>query len=135
MKKHVSNHQLLNAAKSYQERSKAMYSNFQVGAALLDSENNVHGGCNIESSSYGLTICAERVALTKALSEGVANFTKIAIVGPNNEFCPPCGACRQLLYDYAPNLEIILTDNKVTKEISLRELLPLAFDDKNLKKL
>jgi cytidine deaminase len=134
MKTGISNNQLLKTAKLYQARSKAMYSKFQVGASLLDSENNVYGGCNIESSSYGLTICAERVALAKALSEGATNFTKIAIVGPNNEYCPPCGACRQLLYDYAPDLTIILSDNKVTKEISLRELLPLAFDDKNLKK-
>ena len=134
MKKVVTNDKLILSAKKYQSRSKSMYSNFSVGAALLDTEDNVHGGCNVESSSYSLTICAERVALTKALSEGITNFTKIAIVGPNNEYCPPCGACRQLLYDYAPDIEILMTDNKKTKSIKLKELLPFAFEDKNLKK-
>ena len=74
------------------------------------------------------------VALTKAISEGIKDFTKIAIVGPNNEFCPPCGACRQLLHDYAPDLEIILTDKTKIKSVKLKDLLPLAFEEKNLKK-
>ena len=131
----ITNEQLIQTAKKYQNNSSAKYSNFKVGAALLDYENNIHGGCNVESSSYGLTICAERVALTKAISEGINSFTRIAIVGPNNDFCPPCGACRQLLYDYAPDLEIILTNNQDLKILKLRELLPLAFEEKKLKNL
>ena len=131
----ISHEQLIQSAKEYQLNSTAKYSQFRVGAALIDNNNKIHGGCNVESSSYGLTICAERVALTKALSEGVRSFNKIAIVGPNNDFCPPCGACRQLLYDYAPDLEIILTNNKEIKSIKLRELLPLAFEEKKLKNL
>jgi cytidine deaminase len=131
----IINNNLIQSAKKYQSRAKSIYSNYPVGAALLDTNDNIHGGCNVESSSYGLTICAERVALTKALSEGITNFTKIAIVGPNNEYCPPCGACRQLLYDYAPEIEIILTNDSKTKSIKLKELLPFAFEDKNLKKL
>jgi len=135
MKSIITNEQLIETAKKYQNYSSAKYSNFKVGAALLDTNNNLYGGCNIESSSYSLTICAERVALTKALSEGINSFTKIAIVGPNDDFCPPCGACRQLLYDYAPNLEIILTNNKDIKSIKLKELLPLAFEETKLKNI
>lgn len=131
----INNEQLIQTAKNYQNNSTAKYSHFKVGAALLDNNNQIYGGCNVESSSYGLTICAERVALTKAISEGVKTFNKIAIVGPNSDFCPPCGACRQLLYDYAPDLEIILTNNKEIQSIKLRDLLPLAFEEKKLKNL
>jgi len=133
MNKNITDDQLILSAKDYQKNSAAKYSKFKVGAALLDKNGNIYGGCNVESSSYGLTICAERVALTKALSEGIHDFVKIAIVGPNNEFCSPCGSCRQLLHDYAPNLEIILTDNSEIKSIKLKELLPFAFEEKNLK--
>jgi cytidine deaminase len=135
MNQKISNEQLIQKAKEYQKNSTAKYSNFKVGAALLDNNDEIHGGCNVESSSYGLTICAERVALTKALSEGVRTFKKIAIIGPKNDFCSPCGACRQLLYDYCPDLEIILTNNKDIKSIKLKKLLPLAFEEKNLKNL
>jgi len=131
----ITDEHLIQIAKEYQKNSTAKYSKFKVGSALLDKDGKIHGGCNVESSSYGLTICAERVALTKALSEGIHDFTKIAIVGPNDEFCSPCGACRQLLHDYAPNLEIILTDNTEIKSIQLNDLLPLAFEEKNLKKI
>jgi cytidine deaminase len=127
------NDHLIQIAKDYQKNSTANYSHFKVGAALLDKDGTIYGGCNVESSSYGLTICAERVALTKAISEGARDFTKIAIVGPNNEFCSPCGACRQLLHDYAPDLKFILTDNTEIKSINLRDLLPFAFEEKNLK--
>ncbi len=131
----ITNDHLIQRAKDYQKNSTANYSNFKGGGALLDKDGKIYGGCNVESSSYGLTICAERVALTKAISEGARDFVKIAIVGPNNEFCSPCGACRQLMHDYAPNLEIILTDNSAIQSIKLRELLPFAFEEKNLKKI
>ena len=131
----ITNELLIQSAKKYQKNSTAKYSHFKVGAALLDNNGQIYGGCNVESSSYGLTICAERVALTKAISEGIKNFNKIAIVGPNNDFCPPCGACRQLLYDYAPDLEIILTNNNEMKSIKLSDLLPFAFEEKKLKNL
>ena len=90
---------LIQSALMARSFSQAKYSNFKVGAALETLDGEIITGCNIESSSYGLTICAERVALTKALSEGKLNFHRMAIVGPDNDFCPPCGACRQLLYD------------------------------------
>ena len=114
--------------------SQAKYSDFTVGAALLTEDGEIITGCNVESSSFGLTICAERVALTKALSEGKSTFSHIAIVGPAKDFCPPCGACRQLLYDYAPDIEIVLSDKDVIKVIPLKDLLPMAFEEKQLRK-
>ncbi len=125
---------LIQSARKAKSFSQAKYSNFNVGAALETSEGEIFTGCNIESSSYGLTICAERVALTKALSEGKLNFRRMAIVGPNNDFCPPCGACRQLLYDYAADLVIILTDGKNIEQFPLAELLPHAFEETKLRK-
>lgn len=112
--------------------SQAKYSHFRVGAALLTENDEIVTGCNVESSSYGLTICAERVALTKALSEGITKFKALAIAAKDGEFCPPCGACRQLLYDYAPDLDIILTDGIHNKTYKLKELLPHAFENSQL---
>ena len=125
---------LIHAARDVRKFSQAKYSDFAVGAALLTQEGEIITGCNVESSSFGLTICAERVALTKALSEGKLKFTQIAIVGPTKGYCPPCGACRQLLYDYAPEIDIILSNDEDYKVISLKELLPLAFEETQLRK-
>ena len=125
---------LIGKAKESRSFSQAKYSNFEVGAAILTDSGEIFTGCNIESTSYGLTICAERVALTKALSEGKTRFKAIAIAGPGEEYCPPCGACRQLLYDYAPEIEVILYGSKNDKTISLKKLLPMAFVEKRLKK-
>ena len=126
--------ELIRLASEVRKYSQVKYSNFSVGAALLTSEGEIVTGCNVESSSFGLTICAERVALTKALSEGKSKFTNMAVVGPTEDYCPPCGACRQLLYDYAPDIEIILNKKNDIKIISLKKLLPLAFEDSNLRK-
>jgi len=123
---------LIQEAKKSQKYSAAKYSQFKVGAAITTKSGRIYGGCNVESSSYGLTICAERVALTKAISEGESDFESIAIVGPKDEYCSPCGACRQLLHDYAPDLEIILTNNSDIKIFKLQELLPHAFEDTQL---
>ncbi len=127
-------HLLIKEAQKAQTFSHAKYSHFKVGAALFTKEGKIFGGCNVESSSYGLTICAERVALTKALSEGYSQFIAIAIVGPNDEFCPPCGACRQLLLDYAPDLDIILTNNSEIEVYKIKSLLPQAFEETKLHK-
>ena len=124
---------LINRAKKAQSYSQARYSDFQVGAAILTDDNQIFTGCNIESASYGLTICAERVALTKALSEGYTRFKSIAIIGPGEDICSPCGACRQMLYDYAPEINVIMTHRGELKIYPLKELLPLAFEDKRLK--
>ena len=123
---------MLLAAKEARKFSQAKYSNFKVGAALLTNNDEIYSGCNVESSSYSLTICAERVALTKALSEGITEFKAIAIAARDGEFCPPCGACRQLLFDYAPDIDVILTNGKDIKSYKLKELLPVAFEDSQL---
>ena len=122
-----------NATKAI-KHSHAKYSNFRVGAALLTDDNQIFTGCNIESSSYSLTICAERVALVKALSEGATKFSSIVIYAEEVEYCPPCGACRQLLFDYAQNLQVILTDGKDYKSYNIKELLPVAFEESQLNK-
>jgi len=123
---------LIEAAQQAREFAHARYSNFRVGAALLSKDGRIITGSNVESSSYGLTICAERVALTKALSEGIEEFTAIAIVARDGAFTPPCGACRQLLFDYAPDIEVLLTDGKAFQKFKLKDLLPHAFDESNL---
>ncbi len=126
---------LIKKALEVQKIASAKYSNFKVGAALEDSDGNVWTGCNVESTSYGLSICAERVALFKALSENSFSFKKIAVVAGGNCVSSPCGACRQLLNDYASGIEVILynpeIDNFAIK--SMDELLPMAFTDENLK--
>jgi cytidine deaminase len=124
--------QLIHKAQKAREFAQAKYSHFKVGAALLTNDGEIFTGCNVESSSYGLTICAERVALTKALSEGRTAFKAIAIVAKDGAFCPPCGACRQLLFDYAPDIDVILTNGKEKQIFKLKELLPHAFDESNL---
>ncbi|MBC8043765.1 MAG: cytidine deaminase [Rhizobacter sp.] len=115
-------------------RAIAPYSNFKVGAALRTKAGKIYTGHNIESSSYSLTVCAERVAMFKALSEGERVFDSIAIVASSGDLCPPCGACRQVLSDFAENLTVVLSDAHGHHEThSLSNLLPLSFSGKNLK--
>ena len=113
----------------------AKYSNFHVSAVIVTDDEYVAKGINIESSSYGLTICAERVALFKALSEGYRKFDRIYIMSDLPGPCPPCGACRQVLMDYAPDIKVVMysSDGK-GKEVALRELLPDAFHGQGLAK-
>jgi cytidine deaminase len=112
------------------QKALAPYSKFHVGAAILTAEGKVFDGCNIESSSFGLTCCAERVAIFKALSEGARNFVTMAVAADTDEFTTPCGACRQVLWDYARNLRIILVNRAgETRELELKALLPEAFDE------
>ena len=109
------------------------YSNFYVGAALLTNENKVYTGCNVESSSYSLTICAERNAIFKAISEGEREFKAIAIAGDTEDFISPCGACRQVINDLCGEIDIVLVNSNgdyIVKKTS--ELLPFAFGDKDL---
>jgi homotetrameric cytidine deaminase len=120
---------LVDTAWKAREHACARYSRFMVGACLESEDGTLYTGCNVESSSYGLTCCAERVALFKALSEGARRFTRIAVVADTRQPCPPCGACRQLLYDYAPGL-IVIQDNRTQRETrSIEELLPNGFQD------
>ena len=120
---------LVAAARRAREFADAAYSRFRVGAALETADGAVIGGCNIENATYGLTICAERVAMFKALSEGHRAFTRIAIVADTEAPTPPCGACRQILWEFGGNLEILLAN--LTEEKGnhlLKDLLPLPFD-------
>ena len=120
---------LVQAAKIARERAIAAFSDFKVGAAIETADGRLITGCNIENSTYGLTMCAERVAIFKALSEGHRAFTRIAIVADTSQPTSPCGACRQLLWEFAGDLEVILadlTDIKTTH--NLKDLLPHPFD-------
>ena len=121
--------QLVETAKQARLRSIAPFSNFLVGAAVRTAEGKVYIGCNVESASYGLTVCAERVAIWKALSEGERHFSELAIVADTETLTPPCGTCRQIIWEFAKNATIILGNlHGETQVVSIRELLPRAFD-------
>lgn len=123
--------ELINSALKAREFAHALYSNFKVGAALLSSSGKVYTGSNVESSSYGLTICAERVALVKALSEGETEFESIAVVSVSGASL--CGACRQLLWDYAKDIPVYMSDLEMNfVERNLSVLLPYPFDNSQL---
>jgi cytidine deaminase len=120
---------LLEIARRAREFAVADYSNFKVGAALLAEDGRVFTGCNVENATYGLTVCAERVALFKALSEGARRFTRIAVVADTEAPTPPCGACRQLLWEFGGDLEVILGNlSSETGRHRLSDLFPLPFD-------
>lgn len=122
-------HLLVTAAREARERARAPYSGFRVGAALETIDGQIVTGCNIENASFGLTVCAERVALVKALSEGHEVFTRIAIVADTERTTPPCGPCRQLLWEYCGDVQVILASLKTVKgRYQLSRLLPLPFD-------
>lgn len=105
------------------------YSKFRIGAALIAKNNKIYTGANIENSSYSLTICAERVAFVKALTEGEKEFTKIYICSDQQEFVTPCGACRQFMMEFAPELEVILVlDDGATQSHKLKDLIPNCFN-------
>lgn len=125
--------QLIAAAVRAKQKALAPYSKFHVGAAIVTADGKLFDGCNIESSSYGLTCCAERVAIFKALSEGARDFVSMAVAADTDEFTTPCGACRQVLWDYARDLHIILVNLAgATRELELKDLLPEAFDEQML---
>ena len=125
---------LLDAARAVRLRAHAPFSHFLVGVALETADGAVVTGCNVESASYGLTMCAERVAAFKAISEGQRRFTRIAIVADTAEPTPPCGACRQVLWEMCGDIEIIL-GNLIgeTARYRLADLLPLPFDARLLR--
>lgn len=112
----------------------APYSDFMVGAALESTDGSVFTGANVESASYGLTICAERVALVKAVSEGYTRFQCVAVVADTADLTPPCGACRQLLWEFAPDATVILANLRGDRRtFTVKELLPHGFDAKLLR--
>jgi cytidine deaminase len=120
---------LIDAARAAREHAVARFSNFKVGAALETPDGTVITGCNVENATYGLTICAERVAMFKALSEGHRVFSRVAIVADTEDPTPPCGACRQILWEFGGDLEVILANLTQEKGAHrLKDLLPLPFD-------
>lgn len=126
----VSKEELIRLAKEARERAYAPYSKFKVGAALLTEDGKVFTGGNVENASYGLSICAERVAAVKAVSDGHTRFSRLVVVADTEEPCPPCGVCRQMLFEFAPDMPILMvTLRGKEKELTLRELLPEPFGD------
>jgi cytidine deaminase len=120
---------LVAAARAVRERAAADYSGFKVGAALETRGGDIVTGCNVENATYGLTVCAERVAIFKAISEGHREFTRIVIVADTDSPTPPCGACRQILWEFGGDLEVILANLKEVKAtLRMKDLLPMPFD-------
>jgi cytidine deaminase len=120
---------LINAAAAARERAYAPYSKYRVGAAILTREGRYYTGCNVENASYGLTCCAERVALFKAVSNGERDFEAIAVTAGSDEFCSPCGACRQALAEFGANIKVFMANGRgeyITRTVA--ELLPAAFN-------
>ena len=125
--KHKPNN-LIEAAKSGREKAVAPYSNFKVGAAVETANGKIFTGCNIENASYGLTICAERVAIWKAVSEGEHDFISIAVVADTEEPTPPCGACRQIIWEFCGDIPVTMANLQGKSEtLRMSELLPRAF--------
>ena len=130
----MSDSELIAAARRARRYARAPYSNFKVGAALETADGTIVTGCNIENATYGLTMCAERVAMFKAVSEGHRKFRRIAVAFDTTAPTPPCGACRQILWEFAGDIEIILANaqrHQVRHRLS--ELLPMPFDQRFLK--
>jgi len=126
--------QLIEQATAARLRSVAPFSNFLVGAALQTDEGKVFSGCNVESASYGLTVCAERIAIWKALSEGERDFARLAIVADTEQLTPPCGTCRQIIWEFCKHATIVLANLHGQKEeLHVADLLPRAFDARFLK--
>jgi cytidine deaminase len=124
---------LIAAATAARERAFAPFSKFQVGAALEAPDGTIVAGCNVESASYGLTMCAERVAIFRGVAEGFRCFKRVAVVTDTETPTPPCGACRQLLWEFAPDAEVLLANLKgAVVKYTVRELIPGAFDAKQL---
>jgi len=120
---------LIETAKKARLQSVAPFSNFMVGAAVKTASGKVYTGCNVESASYGLTVCGERVAIWKALSEGEREFTELAIVADTEKLTPPCGTCRQIIHEFCPDAIVVLANlHGETETCDVDELLPRAFD-------
>lgn len=124
---------LIAAARQARENAHAPYSNFRVGAAVRAKSGRIYSGCNVENASYGLTCCAERVAIFKAVSEGERGFDAIAVVTDAERLTPPCGACRQIIWEFCGDVPVILADVMGNSEkMSAAELLPRAFDSSSI---
>lgn len=120
---------LIEAAASVRENAFAPFSNFRVGSALETDDGQIITGCNVESATYGLTVCAERIAIWKAVSEGKRKVKQIAVVADTEELTPPCGACRQIIWEFGGDIPVMMAnlDGKV-ETVQMKDLLPRAFD-------
>lgn len=122
---------LIRKAAEARQHARAPHSNFRVGAALESRGGKIYTGCNVENATYGLTVCAERVAIWKALSEGESEFRRIAIVADTDALTPPCGACRQIIWEYCGDVRIVLANLKgKSARYRMGELFPLPFDNR-----
>jgi cytidine deaminase len=120
---------LMKTALRARENAHAPYSHFKVGAALLDDDGRIHTGCNVENATYGLSLCAERVAVFKAISEGARRFQRIAVAADTAILTPPCGSCRQILWEFCGDIEVVLTNlHGKTESLRMRDLFPRPFD-------
>lgn len=120
---------LVAAAIQVRENAHAPFSKFKVGAAVQDVDGNVYTGCNVENATYGLTVCAERVAIFKAVSEGARKFVRVAVTADTGVLTPPCGACRQILWEFCGDVELVMSNLAgKTETVRLGELFPRAFD-------
>jgi cytidine deaminase len=120
---------LLAAALAARANAHAPFSKFLVGAALEEADGRIFSGCNVENSSYGLTMCAERTAIFRAVAEGGRRFARIAVAADTEKLTPPCGACRQVLWDLCGDLEVVLVNlHGASESLRLKDLLPRAFD-------
>lgn len=130
----MNNDKLIKAATDARENAYAPYSNFRVGAAVEAENGDIYIGCNVESASYGLTVCAERVAIWKGISVGEKRFKQIAVVVDTEELTPPCGVCRQIIWEFCGDVPVILANlHGKSETVMMSELLPRAFDSKFLK--
>jgi cytidine deaminase len=126
---HASADTLVAAARAARQHAVADFSGFNVGAALETATGEIITGCNVENATYGLTICAERVAIFKALSEGHRTFTRIAVVADTESPTPPCGACRQIIWEFCGDVEVTMANLvAITATLQMKDLLPLPFD-------
>lgn len=120
---------LIQAAREVRERAHAPYSRFKVGAAVEDENGQIFTGCNVEDATYGLSVCAERAAVLKAISEGAAKLKRVAVVADTDPLTPPCGACRQILWDFCGDVELTMTNLEGKQEtVSMRHIFPRPFD-------
>lgn len=124
----MTDRELVAHAAAMRERAVAPYSHYRVGAALLGRNGKVYGGCNIESAAYPATLCAERTALACAVADGCTEFEKLAVIASGDALCTPCGVCRQLLYEFAPDMTVLCCRGDESFEpMTMRELLPHGF--------
>ncbi|MDP2892297.1 MAG: cytidine deaminase [Bacillota bacterium] len=129
----MTDEKLIVLAKQAQENAYAPYSHFRVGAALLGRSGRVYTGCNVENASYGAAVCGERTAVYKAISEGERDFARIAVASSSGEITYPCGICLQVLAEFSPEIEVLLSNGREVQKYKLSELLPHPFIKEDIK--